>query len=147
MKTIHTKAKFTKWLSADDMHFASKTWLSELQFYKDEQIFLEDLITDYTLQLIDKSHFNESKAIVAQLTKIVDETKVLLSAVTKHEKSLSVMIDDVDQIDLEKKYKEEHRNLTELLGEFKNRYQIIKKRLFKLLQEVMKQDKQKRLLT
>lgn len=146
MKTIHTKAKFTKWLNADDMHDASKRWLSELYFFKDEQLFFEELITTYTLQLIDKSHYAQSKSIVDRLTKIVDETKVLTEAVEAHERSLSVMVDNVDQIDIEKKYKEEHRNLTELISEFKKRYQAIKSELFHLLKEVMKHAKQNKLL-
>jgi len=146
MKTFHTKAKYTKWLNADDMHDASKSWLSELFFCKEEQLFLEDLITSYTLQMIDEGHFQESKTIVDELTKIVNETGVLIKAVEVHEQELAVMVDDIDEIELEKKYKEEHRNLAELTGEFKKRYRSIKLRLFSLLTSIMKQDKQKRLL-
>ena len=147
MKTLHPKAKYTKWLNADDMHAASKSWLSELFFYKEEQLFFEDLITSYTLQMIDESHFTESKLIVDKLTKIVTETDVLIEAVERHERELALMVDEIDQIELEKKYKEDHRNLTELTSEFKKRYHSIKSRLFDLLKTIMKQDKQKRLLT
>jgi hypothetical protein len=146
MKTIHTKAKHTEWLSADDMHDASKLWISELAFFTEEQIFLEDLIKSYTLELIDKNHFEESKAIVDKLSTLVKETKVLSNAVKSHEAELSIMVDGVDQLKDEANYRKEHRNLIELIGEFKKRYQSIKTRLFDLIKLVMKEGKQKRLL-
>ncbi|MCA0133378.1 hypothetical protein [Winogradskyella alexanderae] len=147
MKTIHTKAKHTEWLSAEDMHDASKLWLSELQFFKEEQLFLEDLIKSYTLNLIDNNHFEESKKIIDKLSIEVKNTQVLLKAVIAHEKGLSIMVDGIDQLDEEAAYRSKHRNLIELIGEFKKRYQTIKKSLFSLIKLVMKEGKQKRLLT
>ncbi|SHH66445.1 hypothetical protein [Winogradskyella jejuensis] len=146
MKTIHTKAKHTEWLSAEDMHDSSKLWLSELSFYKEEQIFFEDLIKSYTLQLIDNKHFEESKSIVNRLSEIVKQTQVLINAVKSHEKELSIMVDGIDQLEEEAVYRKEHRNLIELIGEFKKRYQSIKKTLFDLIKLVIKESKQKRFL-
>ena len=146
MKTIHTKAKHTEWLSAEDMHDASRLWLSELQFFKEEQLFLEDLIKSYTLDIIDNNHFEKSKKIVDKLSISVKNTQVLLNAVNTHEKGLSIMVDGIDQIEEEIEYRREHRNLIELIGEFKKRYQSIKKRLFNLIKVVMKEGKQKRLI-
>ncbi|WP_411895746.1 hypothetical protein [Winogradskyella sp. A2] len=146
MKTIHTKAKHTEWLSAEDMHDASRLWLSELQFFKEEQLFLEDLIKSYTLNLIDNNHFEESKTIIDKLSVVVKNTQVLLNAVNSHEKGLAIMVDGIDQLEEEAAYRKEHRNLIELIGEFKKRYQKIKKKLFSLIKLVMKESKQKRLL-
>ncbi|WP_370391694.1 hypothetical protein [uncultured Winogradskyella sp.] len=146
MKTIHTKAKHTEWLSAEDMHASSKIWLSELAFFKDEQLFLEDLIKSHTLQLIDKSHFDKSKDIIDRLSQVVKQTEVLFNAVTKHENELSIMVDGIDELAKEANYKKEHRNLIELIGEFKKRYQKIKAELFALVKEVIKEAKENRLI-
>ena len=146
MKTIHTKAKHTEWLNAEDMHAASKIWLSELSFFKDEQLFLEDLIKSHTLQLIDKNHFDRSKDIVDRLSDVVKQTEVLFDAVSKHENELSIMVDGIDEIEKEANYKKEHRNLIELIGEFKQRYQKIKAELFDMVKEVIKESKQNRLI-
>ncbi|MCA0154125.1 hypothetical protein [Winogradskyella vincentii] len=146
MKTIHTKAKHTEWLSAEDMHDASKIWISELSFFKEEQLFLEDLIKSYTLNLIDNNHFEESKKVIDKLSIVVKNTQVLLNAVNSHENGLSIMVDGIDQLEEEATYRKEHRNLIELIGEFKKRYQKIKMRLFTLIKLVMKESKQKRLL-
>jgi len=146
MKTIHTNAKHTEWLSADEMHFESKKWLSELEFCKEEQWFFEDLIRSYTLQIIDNNHFDESKRLIDKLSKVVDETKTLLNAVKKHEKQLSIMVDGIDQIEEETAYKNEHRNLTELVDEFRKRYRVLKAKFFKFIKAVMKESKQNHLL-
>ena len=143
MKTIHTNAKHTEWLSAEDMHDASKRWLSELEFYEEEQLFFEDLIRSYTLQILDNNYFEESKRIIDKLTRIVKDTQILLNAVKSHESKLSIMIDDIDQIKEEIAYRKEHRNLVELIGEFQLRYQSIKTTLFSLIKTVMKEGKQK----
>lgn len=146
MKTIHINAKHTKWLSADDMHDASKKWLSELEFWKNEQMFFEDLIRSFTLQILDNNHFEESKKVVEKLTNITKQTQTLIVAVKTHEKELSIMVDDVDQIDEETAYKKEHRNLIELISEFKNRYISIKTELFDFIKTVMKEIKNKHLI-
>lgn len=144
MKTIHTNAKHTEWLSAEDMHYASKQWLSELEFCKEEQMFFEDLIRSYTLQILDNNHFQESKIVVEDLSKNVKETETLLKAIKIHEEKLSIMVDGINQIEEEKAYKKEHRNLTELTFEFKKRYQNLKTKLFDIIKTVIKESKQKR---
>lgn len=146
MKTIHINAKHTKWLTAEDMHDTSKKWLSELEFCKEEQLFFENLIRSFTLQILDNNHFEESKLIIERITEIVKQTETLITAVQSHEKELSIMVDGVDQIEEETAYKKEHRNLIELISEFKNRYISIKSELFNLLKTVMKESKNKHLL-
>ncbi|MEO1033612.1 MAG: hypothetical protein AAFX55_19660 [Bacteroidota bacterium] len=102
MKTVYTNVKYTEWLSADDMHTESKKWLSELEFYKEEQWFFEDLIRSYTLQILDNDHFEESKVLIDKLTAIVEQTQMLINAVKSHEKELSIMVDGIDQLEEEK---------------------------------------------
>jgi len=146
MQTIHTKTKHTEWLSPEHMHDDSKLWLSELKFYKEEQIFLEELIKSYTLQLIDKKHYEDSKAIVKKLSEIVKQTEILLKTVTSHEKQLTIVVDGVDQLKEEAIYRKEHRNLIEIIAEFKKRYQSVKVKLFSLIKLVIKENKQKLIL-
>ncbi|NNK40881.1 MAG: hypothetical protein HKP45_09540, partial [Winogradskyella sp.] len=62
MSTFNTNPKMVEWLNADEMHDASKKWLSELEFVADEQLFFDDLIKSYTLQLIDSKYFNKSQS-------------------------------------------------------------------------------------
>jgi hypothetical protein len=147
MKTIHTNAKHTEWLSADEMHYESKKWLSELEFCKEEQLFFEDLIRSYTLQILDNKHFEVSKKLIEKLTKIVKQTQTLINAVKSHERELTIMLDGIDEIEEETAYRNEHRNLIELISEFKKRNQTLKMKLFDLIKVVMKESKQKHLIS
>ncbi len=146
MKTKSNTPKYIAWLSAETMHNASRKWLSELEFAKDEQLFFDDLVKSYTLQFIDSKHFEESKYIVTQLNKLQKNTDNLIETIKKHERELKIMVDGIDQIELEKAYKDEHGKLTIKVGDFLKTYRKLKMQLFNLVKAILKDKKQKRLL-
>jgi hypothetical protein len=147
MKTTKKQPKYVEWLNAEDMHQASRNWLSELNFIKDEQHFLEDLIKSYTLQLIDNSNFEKSKKIVDGLNKLQKKNKSLIKAVNIHESDLKIMVDGIDQIKEEQAYKNKHRELIIYVSKYLKDYRALKAKLFDVIKAVMKKGKQKRLLS
>lgn len=147
MKTTKKQPKYVEWLNAEDMHEASRNWLSELNFIKDEQHFLEDLIKSYTLQLIDNSNFEKSKKIVDGLNKLQKKNKSLIKAVNIHESDLKIMVDGIDQIKEEQAYKNKHRELIIYVSKYLKDYRALKAKLFDVIKAVMKKGKQKRLLS
>ncbi len=146
MNTKERKINYVEWLSPEEMHDMSIQWFSELMFIKDEQLFLNNLIKSYTIQLTDKGVFEKSKELVAELLKAEKEVVNLLKKVQLHSNQLEIMVDDVDQLKMEKAYKGTHNDLLLEVNEYGNTYRNIKERLFKLVSKVMKLDKQKRLL-
>lgn len=146
MKTKSKPPKYVAWLSAETMHDASKKWLSELKFAKDEQLFLDDLVKSYTLQLIDSKHFKESRNVIIQLGELQKKTDTLIETIKKHERELKIMVDGIDQIQLEKAYKENHGKLIVKVADFLKAYKKLKTQLFALVKSILKANKQKRLL-
>jgi Cdc6-like AAA superfamily ATPase len=148
MKTTHTdrSIKFIEWLSPNDMHGNSKEWLSELKFVEDEQLFFEDLITSFTLQLIDKQHFSENKKVIEALQSAIQEIETLVKTVTKHKNNLKIMVDEIDQLKEEERYKEEHKNLTVTIYQFLKGHKKLKTQLFDIIKDIKKTEKQKRLI-
>lgn len=146
MKAKHKKPKYVAWLSTETMHNASRKWLSELEFIKDEQLFFDDLIKSYTIQLIDSKHFTNSKNIITQLEKLQKETDELLETIKKHQRELTIMVDGINQIELENAYRDEHGKLIITVSNFMNNYRAIKSQLFTLVKSIIKEGKQKRLL-
>ena len=146
MKTKQKVSKYVAWLSTETMHNTSRKWLSELEFAKDEQLFFDDLVKSYTLQLIDSKYFSTSKNIVSQINDIQIETNKLIEGIKKHERELKIMVDGINQIDLENDYKEKHGKLIITMSEFLEKYRTLKSKLFKLVKSVIKEGKQKRLL-
>ena len=138
--------KYEAWLSTEIMHHNSLKWLSELKFAKDEQLFFDDLVKSYTLQLIESKHFTESKKIVAQLSALQKETNALIETVINHEKGLKIMVDGINQLQEENTYKDEHGKLIIKVSNFLEKYRTLKSQLFTLIINILKKDKQKRLL-
>lgn len=138
--------KYEAWLSTETMHSGSLKWLSELRFAKDEQLFFDDLVKSYTLQLIDSKHFAESKKIIEQLSKQQKETDALINTIVDHEKGLQIMVDGINQIQEENAYKDEHGKLIITVSGFLKNYRTLKSQLFTLIKSIIKEGKQKRLL-
>ncbi|SHI53641.1 hypothetical protein [Algibacter luteus] len=145
MKTLKNR-KYVEWLNADIMHEASRNWLSELRFIKDEQQFLSNLIKSYTLQLIDASHFAESKKIVETLEALQKKNKKYIETVKTHENELLIMVDGIDQLQEEEAYRNKHRTLLVNINYYFKEYRKLKKQVFRTIEDIMKHEKQKRLL-
>ncbi|TDQ21963.1 hypothetical protein [Tenacibaculum caenipelagi] len=143
MKTTKTQLKFVEWFSAEDMHLASKQWLSELTFLKDEQLFFEDLIRKYIFELIAPDQFNKTTKIVESLSSSRKKTDELIKIVQAHERGLEVMVDGVDQVIEEEVYKNEHRRLIIEVNEFLKEYQGLKETLFDTIKKIAKSEKKR----
>ncbi len=146
MEIRKQKYRYIEWLSAEEMHEASKKWMSELSFIKDEQLFLNDLVKSYTLQLIDSEVFNKSQKIIERISKAEREVITLMKKVQSHENLLEIMVNDVDELKMEKAYLETHWELTDKIERYMVDYRNLKVALFKMISRLIKKDKQKRLL-
>lgn len=146
MTTSTPRYNYVEWLSAEEMHEASKNWLSELQFILDEQLFLNNLVTSYTLQLIDKDVLEQSKKIVEQLQQSEKTRASLFKKVQDHGKKFEIIVDDVDQLQMEKAYRATHKVLLRSMNEYAESYKEVKEKLFKLVSTLMKKERHKRLL-
>jgi len=146
MKKTQASPKYLEWLSADSIHYEIKKWLSELRFIKDEELFFEDLIKLFTLQLIDKKTFSESKVIINDLKKLRKGNLELIKAVVTHENELQILLDGKDQLKEETDYKEKHRELLIAVKHYFKDYRKIKREIFKMIKGIMKVEKRKKLL-
>jgi hypothetical protein len=146
MKTIQTQVKYVEWLSADEMHQASKEWLSELMFIKDEHLFFEDLITSFTSLIIESGKFSDTKEIVDIINKSQKRNNVLIEAVKIHENELEIMVDGIDQLKEERAYTKEHSDLILAISEFTKEYKVIKTQLIDIIKNIKKKEKLRHLI-
>lgn len=141
-----SQLKYTEWLDADEMHEASKNWLSELNFIKDEHQFFEDLITSYTMQILEPEKFSHNKEIIDTLNRSQKQNNTLIEAVKIHENKLQIMVDGIDQLEEEKAYTKEHSDLIITITEFLKEYRSLKTQLFDIIKNIKKEDKNRHLL-
>ena len=146
MKSIQTHPRYIEWLNAEQMHEASKEWLSELRFIRDEHLFFEDLITSYTLQLIAPDKFADNKELIDVFNESQKRNNTIIEAVKIHENELKIMVDGINQIEKEKAYIQEHKDLILIINDFLKEYKLIKKQLFDIIKNIKKEEKLRRLL-
>ncbi len=132
---------YIEWLSAEEMHEASLQWMSELKFVRDEQRFLNDLVASYTPQLADQKVFKESQEIIGAISKSEKEVIEFMKRVKSHENLLEIMVNDVDELKMEKAYIETHWELSSEIKKFSNEYRELKTALFNLVAKVKKMNK------
>ena len=147
MKAKEPNIKYVEWKSPEESHETSINWVSELKFIKDEQHFLDELIENYTLQLISEKTFEKSKSIVNELSTKRKELDPLLKKIINHVNELTILVDGIDQPKEEKEYKQEHGTLLVEVNQYLAGYKEIKRSIFELMKGIMKQGKQKRLLS
>ncbi|MFD2098950.1 hypothetical protein [Flagellimonas iocasae] len=146
MKSKTQKGTFREWFSAEELHEESKKWCSELKFARDEQKFLNHMIKDYTLDILDSDMFNTIQSVVASLEKSESELVNIFKKVQLHENQLQIMVDDVDQNKMENAYLDTHSELAKEVEGYFSKYQDSKTKIFDIVSKVIKRKKQKRLL-
>lgn len=138
--------KYVEWISPVEMHQATLDWLSELNFVRDEQKFLNNLVKSHTLELTDKAIFENSRKLVGDIADAEHEVVALMKQVQTHENLLEIMLDDVDQPKMEAAYRDTHKDLILAVSDYLLNYRKLKSKLFSLLSTVLRKEKQKRLL-
>lgn len=146
MKTKTNRGTFREWLSPEELHEESKKWLSELNFSKDEQDFLNNMVKDYTLDIIDSDMFSTVQPVVDSLNKSEKELVDLLKKVRLHENQLQIMVDEVNQNRMENAYLDTHADLEKEIHRYFEKYREAKTKIFEIVSQVIKRKKQKRLL-
>lgn len=146
MKSKTQKGTFREWFSAEELHEESKKWCSELKFAKDEQKFLNSMIKDYTLDILDSDMFNTVQPIVASLEKLESDLIKVFKKVQLHENQLEIMVDDVDQNKMENAYLDTHSELAKEMERYFSQYRDAKTKIFDIVSKVIKRKKQKKLL-
>lgn len=138
--------KYMEWLSAEELHNDSRNWRSHLEFTRDEQLFLNDLIGSHVLDLVDSEAFKQARPLITSLEKMEKDWNNLFKKVQLHENQLQIMVDDVDQLKMEEAYLTTHMELTNEVETYFETYRSVKTKIFKLISSLIKKRKQKRLL-
>lgn len=146
MKTIMPNIKYIESKNPDELHVESLNWISELRFIKDEQHFLNELLKSYTIQLIENQDFAKNKEIISKLSKLRKIGEKLLKKLINHENELLILVDGIDQIKEEKHYRFLHSTYLLEVTNYFNDYKDVKRVIFDVVKEIMKHEKQKRLL-
>lgn len=145
MITKNSNYKFVQWSSPEELHGDCLLWMSKLRFIKDEQGFLNNLVKNYTLQLLSEELYDRAKHFINLLHKEEKEVVQLLEKIQKHCNGLEMLVDGVDEIREERKYKEAHYYRKMEVALYEQEFQKTKKEIFTLVMNIMRKDSRKQL--
>jgi hypothetical protein len=139
-----THFKYIKWRDTEGLHQDTLQSISELKFLRDELHFLNDLVAEHTLEIIYGKSHEEAARIGTQLHTHQNRLRQLLKDMKEHSNNLKFLTDDVDVPNELKDYKDTHYNLMISMMGFHSGVKRTKRTIFKMLAEIMKKSKQKR---
>ena len=144
MKTS-THYKYIEWRNPSGLYDDIVVSISELKFLQDELHFLKDLVAEDTLELIYDITHEKAARIAVALRGYDKRVKRLLKEMQAHDNNIQVLIDDIDVPNELKEYKNTHYDLMVSTMDLHADVKKTKRAIFKMLAEIMKKSKQKRL--
>lgn len=146
MKVNPSSVTYIRWRDPQGLHEDSVTCVSELRFARDELKFLNDLIASHTLELLSENHYKSSKELIDKISTMKKGLKPLIKNMVKHSNNLETLLDEVDVPDEEDDYKVAHYNLMFEAVSFLSKFKKLKRRVFRLIKEILKEKKKRKLL-
>ncbi|MCB0761451.1 MAG: hypothetical protein KDC12_08020 [Flavobacteriales bacterium] len=133
------KDKFHDQSSLEDLHNVTLNWESQVQFWKDEIRFFQDIIDKYFLQMVSNDNLDTTTEIVDEMSSIRDRgLSDLMSKMELHEEHLSSLM---NQEWSEEAYRKEHIKLAQDMHQFNNGLVQLKQRVFNLVEDVRNESK------
>lgn len=124
------------------LHSEALEWLSDLEFYKTEIIFLTKLLDIAFLRVTSDENLKLLKALEKKVRSFREQTlDDLHQRVTEHEKHLSELDEDLFKKN-KPKVDEEHHNRYKEFVAFAEEIKELKKEIFTLVEVQMKRSKQ-----
>tara|TARA_R110000868_G_scaffold200671_1_gene448157 strand:- start:5277 stop:5717 length:441 start_codon:yes stop_codon:yes gene_type:complete len=136
-----SKYSYVEWFSSDEIYENITLWQSELNFIKNEQLFLNELVQLYVPQLSEKLIVEKSENVIALLKMADKELDELYKMVQTHKNQLEIMMDHINQFKMEKAYLQKHKELIMAMKSYSENYRTIKSEIFKIIATVMKKNK------
>lgn len=147
MEAKDQKFSYLEWKSPEEMHISCLQWLSEMHFIEDEHVFLEDMLKEYTLPVLEAHLYEKAKNLITELSFLDKKRADLKGRLMSHRNQLEIMVDGKDQLEEESEYKDEHRRLKNEMGHFNQKYRNLKQEMFAVISKALRDQKQKRLLS
>ncbi len=127
------------------LHDESLLWLNELEFMQDEQIFLENLLSSHFLDLSTPKLYDPTRKLIKKIKDLEKMSYELIDTIHIHNKHMATLIESL-QISGKNALKKEHDQIEIDFNTVKLNFKYVKKKVFRMIKEIMKDHKQKLLL-
>jgi len=132
--------------SPEQMYDETRAWKSDLEFYKDDLLFLHHLIDNYFIWMIRKDNVDEVRKMMSGLMEMDAQSAEMLAKVAKHMAQLGTLAEKSDAEE-ERIAALEHQHLAREMHEFVARLRKQRRKIFGITELVVDQKKWRKLLT
>ena len=127
------------------LYILTEHWKSDLEFYRDDSRFLQDLIDKYFVWMTKKENLDEVREIEVALVETDRNCYGLLKRTNKHLTHLAKLIDDPFKYDSHV-FRTEHEQLEDEFADFVKSFKDNRKDVFTITEHVMESEKLTHLL-
>ncbi len=145
MKEMNERLQIDYWdtINLETLHYHSREWLSEIDFWKDELRFMQNLLQKHFLFFFEKEGVTAVNELTTRLSSTLTEgLNQLEQDVQLHEKRLVALIKSSKK-QREDAYRMEHGQLEDRLNQYAKHFKKVKRELFKMAEAVLKEEKMK----
>jgi hypothetical protein len=139
------KANYIHEADWQELYILTEHWKNDLEFYRDDLRFLQNIIDRYFIWMIKRENLDEVREIEVTLVEIGKKCDSLLKRTQKHLTHLGDLIDDPFKYDSHT-FRTEHAKLEDDLAHFVHQFRENRKLAFKITEHVLESEKLTRLL-
>jgi len=145
MKTLikNEKSGSSNNKSIEELHLASKTWLSEIDFINYEIQFLKHLLGAKYIDCLNAGLYERIKEATKEIFDKKNDCISLKELVINHEIKISNLIDQDNRS--KKKFLETHTKLALKINKFISSYKYLKMQVFEIVENTLEKKGQKKL--
>lgn len=118
---------------------AAKKWAADLEFYKIECTFFRHLIGNYFGRLIAPQYLDQLKLIENELVALEEKRHEIDKMLSEHLIKINLMAKSILREEKEDLMKQ-HDNLCKLIEDLTTKSREVKKQLFSVIQDVIKEE-------
>ncbi len=127
------------------LHDSSVSWINELEFIKDEQVFLEHLLSTHFLDLSTEKLYETTRKLIRKLKEVEHMGVELTQEIQLYNKKIAEVLEE-DNKPLEKTLDKSHTMIQNDFESYVLKFRYVKKKIFGIIKEIMVHHKQKLLL-
>jgi len=128
------------------LHSIAQNWITDLEFINDEELFLQDLISTFFVDLCSVEYFPDTRRLNKKLEDSRKKGNLLVFEIRTHIKQLATLLES-NHLDGEPEFRKAQKKLANKFDQFVQSTKLLKNRVFTIIKKIMKQHKQKLLLS
>ncbi|MFO7673736.1 MAG: hypothetical protein R6V74_08520 [Lutibacter sp.] len=128
------------------LHAKAQQWISEIEFIKIEQNFLKELLSEHIIGLCETHNYDKAKLLLNGITHEAKLGNKLIESIKEHKINLALLLENI-QLKNENKFRDNHKLLKVEVKNYIENFKYIKEQVFELVLLIMKNEKEKKLLS